>query len=122
MKERSILIIDDDEISLMILQNALEMEGYEVIATMNSLVATELFDQHRPDAVVVDIFMPNKDGFELIREIRQISKQTFIVAISASEQYLRSIKALGANVALSKLNMPDAVVDCIIEGLSPILS
>lgn len=110
MKDKSVMIIDDDEISLLILQNALEMEGYDVIATMDSLMATELFTQHQPSAVVLDIFMPGKDGFELIKELRSLSAETFIVAISANDQYLRPIKALGANVALSKLNMPDTVI------------
>ena len=113
MKGKSVLVIDDDEISLLILQNALEIEGYEVITTSDSLVATELFDQHKPDAVVLDIFMPGKDGFELIRELREMSAETFIVAISANDQYLRPIKALGANVALSKINMPDSVIESL---------
>jgi CheY-like chemotaxis protein len=113
MPKKSVLIIDDDEISLLILQNALEIEKYNVVSTTNSLIATELFNQHNPDAVILDIFMPGKDGFELIRELRILSSKTFIVAISANEQYLRTIKALGANVALSKINMPDAVIDSI---------
>lgn len=113
MKGKSVLIIDDDEISLLMLQNALELEDYKVIATTNSLKAAELFEHHHPDAVVLDIFMPDKDGFELLREIRDLSPETFIVAISANDQYLRTIKVLGANVALSKINMPDAIVDSI---------
>lgn len=113
MKGKSVMIIDDDEISLLILQNALEIEGYDVITTSDSLMATELFDQQKPDAVVLDIFMPGKDGFELIKELRNLSEETFIVAISANDQYLRPIKALGANVALSKINMPDAVIDSL---------
>ena len=115
MNTKTVLVIDDDEISLLIVQNALEMEGYNVITTTDSLEAAELLNQHKPDVIVLDIFMPEKDGFELIKELRELSLDTFIIAISANDHYLRAIKALGANVALSKLNMPDAIVDSINE-------
>lgn len=113
MSGKSILIIDDDEISLLILQNALEIEGYKVTITSDSFAATELFTQTRPDVVVLDVYMPEKDGFELIKEIRAVSTDVFIIAISANDLSLRAIKALGANVALPKDNMPDAVIDCL---------
>jgi CheY-like chemotaxis protein len=116
MSGKSILIIDDDEISLLILQNALEIEGYRVTITSDSFAATELFTQTRPDVVVLDVYMPEKDGFELIKEIRAVSTDVFIIAISANDLSLRVIKALGANVALPKDNMPDAVIDCLHEA------
>lgn len=116
MSGKSILIIDDDEISLLILQNALEIEGYRVTITSDSFAATELFTQTRPDVVVLDVYMPEKDGFELIKEIRAVSTDVFIIAISANDLSLRAIKALGANVALPKDNMPDAVIDCLHEA------
>lgn len=111
MKKESILMIDDDEISLLILQNALEMEGYQVIASTDSLQATELISKHKPNVIVMDIFMPGKDGFELIKEIRKLCPKTFIVAVSGNDECLRAIKALGADATLSKLNMPDALID-----------
>jgi CheY-like chemotaxis protein len=110
MNNKTVLIVDDDEISLLIAQNALEMAGYTVIVTTDSLQATELLGQHKPKVVVLDIFMPEKDGFELIREIKDLCAETFIIAISANDQCLRAIKALGADMAISKINMPDALV------------
>jgi len=115
MNNKSVLVIDDDEISLLIVQNALELEGYTTITTMDSLLAAELFKRHKPDVVILDIFMPEKDGFELIKELRDLSSDTFIIAISANDQCLRTIKALGANIAISKLNMPDAIVNRVKE-------
>lgn len=113
MKHKSVLIVDDDEISLLILQNALEMEGYQVMTTTDSLQATELLNQYKPDVLVLDIFMPGKDGFELIKELRELCAETFIIAVSANDECLRAIKALGADVALSKINMPDAIIHCM---------
>lgn len=109
----TLLIIDDDEISLLILQNAFEMDGHTVIITQDSLQAEALFDQYHPDVVILDIFMPRKDGFEIIKEIREKNQHCLVVAISANETYLPSIKALGANLALYKTTMPDEIVKAV---------
>lgn len=109
----TILIIDDDEISLLIMQNAFEIEGYKVIATTNSLDAKALFDKHSPYAVVLDIFMPEKDGFEVIKEIKTQNPESIIIAISSNERYLPAIKSLGATMALHKATMPDKIVDAV---------
>ncbi|MCK5899027.1 MAG: response regulator [Methylococcales bacterium] len=109
----TILIIDDDEISLLIMQNAFEMEGYTVITTTNSLKADALFKEHKPDVVVLDVFMPDKDGFEVIRDIRKVSEDCLVVAISSNEGYLPTIKALGATLALHKTTMPEEIVEAV---------
>ncbi|MCK5728701.1 MAG: response regulator [Methylococcales bacterium] len=109
----TILIIDDDEISLLIMQNAFEMEGYTVITTTNSLKADALFQEHNPDVVVLDVFMPDKDGFEVIRDIRKVSESCLVVAISSNEGYLPTIKALGATLALHKTIMPEEIVEAV---------
>ena len=113
MSELKILLIDDDEISLMILENALQCEGHEVITTCDSMVATEMFEAHRPDVVVLDVFMPNKDGLDVIKEIRAISKEVFIIAISATEHYVRTAEELGASRGILKENMPEDIVETV---------
>ncbi len=109
----TVLIIDDDEISLMILQNAFEMGGYKVITTTDSLKAEALFIEHSPHVVILDVFMPNKDGFEIIRDIRKKCATSLVVAISANECYLPTIKALGANLALNKSMLPHEMVEAV---------
>jgi DNA-binding response OmpR family regulator len=110
---KKVLLIDDDEISLMILENAVECEGHQVIVTSNSVIAADLFSEHRPDVVVLDVFMPDKDGFEVIKEIRAISTDVFIIAISATEHYLRTAEGLGASLGILKENMPDDIIEAI---------
>ena len=109
----TVLIIDDDEISLIILQNAFEIEGYNVITTTNNLQAEQLFNQHSPYVVILDIFMPDRDGFEVIRAIRKECATSLVVAISSNESYLPTIKALGANLALNKAMLPHKIVKAI---------
>ena len=96
----SILIVNQDVMFLAELQNAFEMHGYKVITTTNSLMATDLFFQHKPRAVIMNVAMPHKDGFEIIKEIREFSQKTFILAVSANQIYLRAILNLGASAAL----------------------
>ncbi len=110
MSSFKILLIDDDEISLMILENALECEGHEIITTTDSLVATELFTLHNPDVVILDVFMPDKDGLEVIKEIRAISSEVFIIAISATEHYLRTAEAFGASRGILKEGLPEDII------------
>lgn len=113
MTPLKILLIDDDEISLMILENALECEGYQIVTTTDSVVAAELFSQHQPDVVILDVLMPIKDGFEVIQEIRALSTEVFIMAISATESYLVTAKSLGASCGILKENMPDDIVETL---------
>ncbi|MDQ7090926.1 MAG: response regulator [Methylococcales bacterium] len=112
-KNATILIIDDDEISLLILQNAFEMEGYHVVTTTDSLNAEALFNEHSPHAIVLDVFMPDRDGFEIVRAIRKECSTSLIVAISSNDGYLPTIKALGANLALNKSMLPHDIVAAV---------
>ena len=97
-----VLIIDNDEQTLFDLQQAFENIGYQTISTTNSLGAMPLFCKHKPTIVILDLFMREKDGFELTKEIRKYSQNSLIVATSFEERYLRMIKALGANAAFPK--------------------
>lgn len=117
-----ILIINHDEFFLEQLKNALEAQGYVVIATANSLMAEQLFFQHKPRAVILNISMPYKDGFEIIREIRTFCQKTFILAVSSNQNYLRAIKKLGANEAMSNFSEPVKIVNAVkfsLQSLPP---
>lgn len=113
MTNKTILMIDDDEISLLILQNALEIAGFDVFITTDSSNAKTLFNKINPQVVILDIFMPEKDGFEVIKELRALSEECVIIAISGNERYLPAIKALGANTAVPKSAHPNVLVDIV---------
>jgi CheY-like chemotaxis protein len=66
----SILIVDDDPGQLLLMCTALEQKGFEVIEAADGVEGCELFDEHRPDLVLVDLMMPRMDGYELCRELR----------------------------------------------------
>ena len=86
---------------------ALEMAGYAVSVANNGYEAMVLFRQYKPDGVVTDLLMPERDGIETIIEIRRQAPDIPIVAISGgfntmSSIYLKTAEQLGADAVLSK--------------------
>lgn len=108
-----ILIVNQDDVFLKELQYAFEARNHRVIATTDSMKAVKLFVQHKPSAVILNISMPDKDGFEITKEIRAFCKKTFILAVSTNQNYLRAIKKLGANEALPYISETTAIVRAI---------
>ncbi|MBR1668013.1 MAG: response regulator transcription factor [Bacteroidaceae bacterium] len=78
MKKIKILLVDDDVRNSMFLKKFLEVEDYEVTYANNGRVAWELYPSVRPDLVLLDVNMPEMDGFELAQLIRQQDHQVLI--------------------------------------------
>ena len=66
-----VLIVDDDRMVRMLVRLLLEKEGYDVIEGENGLHAVELSRRERPDLMVLDLMMPEMDGFEAIDKLRR---------------------------------------------------
>lgn len=78
MKAIKILLVDDDLQNSMLLKRFIEAEGYEVIYAPNGLVGLEMYRDGRPDLILLDINMPELDGFEMARIVRQNDKRVII--------------------------------------------
>jgi CheY-like chemotaxis protein len=65
------LIVDDEAINLKLVSRLLEMEGYEVITARSGEAALRLIEQSPPDLALLDVRMPDMEGFELCRRLRQ---------------------------------------------------
>jgi two-component system, OmpR family, alkaline phosphatase synthesis response regulator PhoP len=88
--KRKILIVDDDEDILQLLKYNLEKEGYEVKTLGNSKRAVSTAKLFFPDLIILDIMMPEKNGIELCRKLREKGrfKETYIFFLTArSESY-----------------------------------
>jgi DNA-binding response OmpR family regulator len=81
-RKRNILCVDDNEQSLSICKVMLETRGYRVIACSTGERALEEFRKGGVDLVLSDLAMPNVDGAELIRQIKEISAQTPAILFS----------------------------------------
>ena len=78
MKSIKILLVDDDLKNSMLLKRFIEAEGYEVIYANNGKVGLEMYRETHPDLILLDINMPELDGFEMARLIRQNDKKVII--------------------------------------------
>ena len=82
---KKILVVEDDPINQMILSDFLAANGYLTVAASSGPEGIERFENDAPDLLLVDVQLPRKNGFELLREIkgRPTGKDTPIVLMSA---------------------------------------
>jgi len=95
---RKILVVDDAEFMRTSLKLLLESEAYEIIEAQDGYEAVEMYKQHQPDAVTMDINMPEKSGIEAIKEIIAIDPKAKIVVITSmgTEYMIRDAIQFGA--------------------------
>lgn len=102
-KSKKILVVDDDPAIVDVLQIILEMNGYEVVVSVNAESIEELYREH-PNLMLVDIWMSGKDGREICRDVKsqQSTCHIPVVMISASMDVKRSAFAAGADDFIAK--------------------
>jgi CheY-like chemotaxis protein len=115
-----IILADDDADQRLSLRLALELAGYTVREAADGRRALELQQQQAASFVITDIFMPERDGFELIEAVRRDFPTTKIIAISgggerAKMDYLHSAKLLGVDATLRKPVNPEELVALLRE-------
>ena len=101
-----ILVVDDDPDIRRLLSVLLEGEGHKVISAPDGERALELISREGPDLILLDVMMPKKDGYTVLREmkasgIRESTKVLVLTARAAESDWLRGYK-LGADQYLTK--------------------
>ena len=74
----NILLVDDDLKNSMLLKRFLEVEGYCVTYANNGAIGWELYHTSKPDLILLDINMPEMNGFELAQKIREVNQKVLI--------------------------------------------
>lgn len=102
-----ILVIDDELQLCNLLKEMLEQQSYIVRIALNGKEGLKLLESETPDLVITDLFMPEKEGFETITEIRRRYPQLKIIAISGggktgSVELLTLAQRMGAHQTLMK--------------------
>ena len=102
-----ILIIDDETAIAYMLKKMVERAGHEAEIAGNGNEGLQFFDRFHPDLLITDIVMPEKEGLELIFDLRRKNPKLKIIAISGGgsfqyEGYLNSAKHLGADMVFQK--------------------
>ena len=77
-----ILVVDDEEDVRISLRVALEGAGYDIMEAENGLKADKILAENSFDLIITDIIMPDKEGFELIRDIKRNFSELKIIAIT----------------------------------------
>ena len=82
-----ILVIDDDANMCEMLRLYLENEGYEIKTASDGAEGVTYFKMYEPDLVLLDIMLPKKDGWQVCREIREISSKPIIMITAKGEVF-----------------------------------
>lgn len=82
----SILVVDDAAFSRRMLRKYLEAEGCKVLEATNGQQALEIVEQHQPDCILTDLLMPDVDGFQLLKLLREQGWTMPIAIITADIQ------------------------------------
>lgn len=102
-----IIIIDDEPYILLMLKKMLERAGHEVDLASNGKQGMEIFEKENADLVITDIIMPDKEGLEIILEMKKQRPDLKIIAISGGgrispESYLECATHFGASKVFQK--------------------
>jgi DNA-binding response OmpR family regulator len=94
-KKVSVLVVDDDVHILRMMQRILELEGYRVLMASSGGTALEVFDEETPGLLLLDIMMPDMDGYTVCQRIREFSPVP-IIMVTARGNEEEKVKGLDA--------------------------
>lgn len=108
---KRIYLVEDEKSLNVLLQKYLETEGYEVTGFSNGFSAKNKI-KDKPDLWILDIMLPDMDGYELIKHIKQYDKKTPVIFMSARNEELDRVVGLelGSDDYLSKPFLPRELV------------
>lgn len=104
-KQPKILIVEDDSDLVTVFESAFEARGYCVEVCTNGLDGITKAVEFKPDLILLDLMMPQMDGFELLKALRDNTSLKTIVAVNSnveSESEVKKAKKLGANYFFKK--------------------
>jgi len=101
-----ILVADDTDTDRLILETIVRKEGHQVVSAKNGLEAVAIFKQERPDIVLLDALMPELDGFDAARQIKELAGDElvpviFLTSLQDTDSLVRCLDA-GGDDFLSK--------------------
>jgi two-component system response regulator AtoC len=104
MSENLVLVVDDDPIFTQFTQNILSSKGMNVVTAYNKAEGLDLFEKQHPDCVILDIFLPDGSGVDLITPIRSIETKVPIIMVSGQNEVDEVVRAMkdGANDYIKK--------------------
>ena len=111
-----VLIVDDAAFMRMMIKDILEKNGFEVVGeASNGIVAVDLYKKEKPDVVTMDITMPDMDGIEAVKAIKEFDPAAKVIMCSAMGQQSMVMDAIksGAKDFIVKPFQADRVLEAI---------
>jgi len=104
MKKTTVLYVEDETFLAKIVSETLESRGFDVVLEEDGGKAVQRFTETKPDVCVLDIMLPNKDGFTIADEIREKDTEVPIIFLSAKSQTTDVVNGfkMGANDYIRK--------------------
>jgi CheY-like chemotaxis protein len=114
---KRVLVVDDHPEVLNAVAEALKVSGFQVFTAANGQAVSAIVSDRSIDLLITDLAMPDEDGIEIIRRMRNEYPQLKIIAISGAfgVEVLQAAKLLGAHATLSKPVTVAGLRDCIRE-------
>ncbi len=111
LKRRKVLVVDDEERMVRFIRLNLEHDGFQVVDAFNGKQALEKLRDETPDLVLLDVMMPDLDGFEVLKMIREVSNVPVIMLTARGEEddRVRGLE-LGADDYITKPFSPREMV------------
>lgn len=116
--KRKILLVEDDESVRQLVRVTLQMHEFEVVEAKDGLEGLLMLDMHRPDAVVLDLMMPDVAGERMLAQLRQTpeTKKTPVLIITGKPEVAPEVIGLvGSDNFFPKPFDPDAVIERLNE-------
>lgn len=117
-RKTKILVIEDDTLTRITLCRIFMKMNYDVVEACNGLMGIKVFEREKPDLVITDLLMPDKEGLETILDLRAKNPSIKIIAMSGggstqNMSFLELAEKFGANYKLSKPFKPTDILDLV---------
>lgn len=115
MARRTVLVVEDSEVIRRVIQVILEGEGYEVVCAESGVRALALARQHHPNAVTLDLSLPDLDGLEVLRRLKANAHTRHIpvIVLSAFADVLAASERSQATRVMTKPFDVDELLACV---------
>jgi two-component system OmpR family response regulator len=110
--EARLLVVEDEPNILELLAASLRLAGFEVATATGGLEAVQAVQRHRPDLVVLDVMLPDLDGFDVARRLRSGGTRTpvlFLTAKDATEDKVRGLSLGGDDYVTKPFSLEEVI-------------
>ena len=117
--EKTILIVDDEEMTLMLTESILSSQ-YNTLRAMSGEEAIRMYGEHKPDMVLSDFMMPGMNGFEMLEEMhKQFGRRIPVIFMTANESEETEFESL-AHGAVDFIRKP-LKADVLLKSINSIM-